>query len=67
MNNKYQDLTETQHNKLPKLLQNPEELFDGTFGTWKTFPVDIKLKEDAKPICSRPYLSPNIRKGMFLK
>ena len=30
-------------------------MFDGTLGTWKTDPVEFELKEDAKPICSRPY------------
>ena len=44
----------TQRNELLKLLQNFEELFDGTLGTWKTDPVDSDLKEDAKPIFSRP-------------
>ena len=45
-----QHLTMTQHNDLLKLLQKFEELFDGTLGTWKTDPVDFKLKEDAKSI-----------------
>ena len=38
----------TQHNELLKLLQKFEELFDGTLGPWKTYPVDLELKEDAK-------------------
>ena len=32
-------LTMTQRNKFLKLLQKYEELFDGTLGTWKTYPV----------------------------
>ena len=43
-------LTVTQRNELLKLLHKFEELFDGTLGTWKTYPADFKLKEDAKPI-----------------
>ena len=27
---------------------------NGTFGTWKTYPVDFELKQDTKPIYSRP-------------
>ena len=49
-----QHLTETQQSKLLKLLQKLEELFDGTLGTWKTDPVDFKLKDYVKPICSIP-------------
>ena len=37
-------LTEEQHNKLLKLLQIFEELFDGRLGTWKTNPVDFRLE-----------------------
>ena len=42
--NQCQHLTELQRNKLLKLLQKSEELFDGALGTWKTDPVDIELK-----------------------
>ena len=52
MENQFQHLTTTQRNKLLKLLQKIEEFFDGTHGTWKTDPVDFKLKDDPKPICS---------------
>ena len=51
MENQCQHLTVTQRNELLKLLQKFEELFDGTLGKWKTYPVDFGLKEDAKPIC----------------
>ena len=56
MKNKFQHLIETQRNELPKLLQKPEEIFDGTLGTWKIDPVDFELKEDTKSIYSRLYL-----------
>ena len=48
-------------------MQKSEELFDGTLGTWKTDPVDFKLKEDVKPICSRPYPVPKVQKKIFKK
>ena len=48
METQRQNLTMTQRNNLLKLLQKFEELFDGTLGTWKTYPVDFELKEDAK-------------------
>ena len=32
----------------------------GTLGTWKTDPVDFELKEDARPVCSRPYPVPKL-------
>ena len=44
MKNQWQHLTETQRNELLKLLQRSEELFYGTFGTWKTDPLEFKLK-----------------------
>ena len=31
-------------------------MFDKILGTWKKDPVDLKSKEDAKLMCSRPYL-----------
>ena len=43
-------MTITQHNKLLKLLQKLEELFDGTLGNWSTDPVDFEFQEDNKPI-----------------
>ena len=62
MENQCQNLTTTQHNELLKLLQIFEELFDGTLGTCKTYPVDFELKEDAKPICLQPYPLPKLHK-----
>ena len=48
-------MIEVRRNELNKLLQNFEDFFDGTLGTWKTDPVDFELKENTKLICSRPY------------
>ena len=50
----------TQRNEVLKLLQKFKEMFDGTLGTWKTDPVHFRLKEDAKPICLRPYPVPKV-------
>ena len=44
MGTQCQHLTMTQRNDLLKLSQRFEELFNGTLGTWKTDPVDFKLK-----------------------
>ena len=60
METQCQHLTETQCNKLLKLLQKNEDLFDGTLGTWKTDPVESELKEDLKLICLRPYPVPKV-------
>ena len=62
-----QHLTMKQYNELLKLLQKSEGFFDGKLGTWKKYPVDFELKEDAKPICSRPYPVPKVREEMFKK
>ncbi|MGH3053717.1 MAG: retropepsin-like aspartic protease, partial [Gaiellaceae bacterium] len=45
---------EDQHS-LYLLLKDFEDLFDGTLGDWNTKPVDLKLKDDAKPYHSKPY------------
>ena len=50
METQCQHRTVTQRNELLKLLQKFEYLFDGTLGTWKTAPVDFKLKDNVKPI-----------------
>ena len=61
----YQYLTMTQHNDLLKLLQRLQEFLDGTLGNWKTDPVDFELKQDAKPICLRPYPVPKVYDNFF--
>ena len=39
--------------KLLVLLKDFEDILDSTLGKWKTEPVNIKLKSDAKPVSSR--------------
>ena len=54
MKNQCQHITETQCNEFLKLLQKIEKFFNGTHDTRKTDPVDFKLKNDMKLICSIP-------------
>ena len=60
METQSQHLTVTQCNELVELLQKFVYLFDGTLGDWGKYPVDFKLKEDLKPIYSRPYPVPDL-------
>ena len=64
MDNQCQHMTELQRNALLKILQNIEYFFYGTLDTWKTDPVDLKLKEDAKPIFSRSFAVTKVYKEM---
>ena len=34
---------------------------------WKTPPVNLDLKDDATPTCSRPYPVPRVHEAMFRK
>ena len=65
METKCKHLTMTQHNDLLKLLQKFEELTDGTIGTWRTYPVDLELKENGKPVRSQLYSVPKVHEEMF--
>ena len=60
MENQCQHLTMTQRNEFLILLQKLKELFDGTLGTRKTYPLDLELKEDADPILLQPYPLPKL-------
>ena len=57
----------TQRNELLKLLQKFEQFLYGTVGTWKTYPAELQLKEDAKPIFSQPYPVQNVHEEIFKK
>ena len=50
-------LSSQQRNNMLKLLTKYEELFNGTLGdfNFKTNPVSLRLKKDAKPYHGRPY------------
>ena len=55
----------TQCNELLKILHKYEDFFDGTFFTWRTDPVYFELKQDANPICSRPYPLLKVHEEIF--
>ena len=38
---------------------------NGKLDTWKTYPVDFKLKEYVKSICLQPYPVPKVHEEMF--
>ena len=67
METQYQHLTMTQRNDLLELLQKIKELFGGTLGIWKTYPVEFELRDIAKPICLRPYPIPKVHEEMIKK
>jgi hypothetical protein len=51
-------LSATERNKLLQILQEFEELFDGTLGDWDCKPVLLQLKEGAQPYHGRPFPIP---------
>jgi hypothetical protein len=53
-----QPLSATEKDKLLKLLQEFEELFDGTLGDWDCNPVSLQIKEGVQPYHSRPFPIP---------
>ena len=52
------NLSETDKIQLYNLLSKYNSLFDGTLGVWKSEPVHLELKPDAKPYHSKPYPVP---------
>ena len=42
-------------------------MFNGTLCMWYTTPVELELKNDVKPVCSRPYPEPRAHTDMFKK
>ena len=52
---------------LPSLLEEFEDLFDGTLGDWATEPVNLELKPYSKPFNNRYYPVPRINKETFQK
>ena len=45
-----QHLNVTEHYRLLNILHKFEDLLDSMLGTWNTIPVDLDLKDDAKPV-----------------
>lgn len=52
------NLDDTDKESLFNLLTKYNSLFDGTLGIWKSEPVHLELKPDAKPYHSKPYPVP---------
>ena len=50
-----------------KPIKKYEDLFNGTLGTWNTTPVDLELRDDAKPVCWRLYPVLRVHEAMFRK
>ena len=59
--------TVPERHRLLQLMNKFEYWFDRTLGTWNTNPVDLKLKDNAKHVCSRSYPVPKVHKTMFKK
>ena len=60
-------LSSQQSNKMLRLLTKYEELFDGTLGDFKTDPISLKLKENARPYHGRQYPIPHSQLKVFKK
>ena len=60
-------LDSKQKGQLLALLEDFEDIFDGTLGHWKTEPIEIELKPDSKPYNGRYYPVPKINKETFKK
>ena len=60
-------LTAIQRSLLLALLKRNENLFDGQLGDWVGDPVEIPLKEGAKPYHARAFPIPNIHEQTFKK
>ena len=54
-------------NLLLSLLEDFEDLFDGTLGKWTTEPVNLELNPDPKPFNSRYYPVPRIKEETLIK
>ena len=52
---------------LLSIIEDFENLFDGTLGHWDTEPVNLELKTAYKPFISRYDLVPRINKYFFAK
>ena len=61
------NLNSNQRSLLLALLKKNETLFDGQLGNWVGNPVEIPLKEGAKPYHARAFPIPNIYEQTFKK
>ena len=64
---KMTNLNPIQRNLLLALLKKNEDLFDGQLGDWVGDPIEIPLKEGAKPYHARAFPIPHIHEQTFKK
>ena len=67
MDEQCQHLRPNEQERLLHILETFESLFDGTLGMWKTYPVNLDLKDDVTHMCSRPYPVPRLHEDIFRK
>jgi len=56
-----------QRRQLLTLLEEFEDLFDGTLGEWETDPVSLELKPGIKPYAGKPYPIPRSQRDTLKK
>ena len=62
-----QHLSPNERERFLHISEKNESPFDGTLVPWKTPPVNLDLKDDATPVCSRPYPVLRVHEAMFRK
>ena len=67
VDNKITELNSEERTQLLSLLEDSEDLLNGTLGYWTTEPVDLDLKPGFKPLYSRYYTLPIINKETLFK
>ena len=67
MAKKCQTINTAEHYRLLKFLRKFEDMFNGTLGKWNTTPVDLELKDNTKPVCSKTCTVPRLHEAMFKK
>ena len=67
MDRQCQHLSPNEQERILHIMIKYESLFDRKLGTWKNAPVDLELKYDATPVCSRPYPLLRVNEAMFRK
>jgi hypothetical protein len=60
-------LSQHKQNELLEVLQEFEDLFDGTLGDWKTKPVNLELKNGTTPYHGRAFPIPKVHTETILK
>jgi hypothetical protein len=60
------NLSPLEQAKLLEVLEEFEDLFNGTLGDWDTEPVSFELKEGAKPYHGRAFPIPKVHKETIM-